>query len=179
LVKLLTGLNGVLVIGFNHLIVYPIYRPSNRSSLTFQADEERVFQGEPVINKDEPHTDKLGRRTEILTTKIPLRDSAGKTIGLVGVGRDITELKQKEQALQTALTKQEHLVADLQQALNHVKTLQGLLPICAFCHKIRNAAGQWERLESYISSRTEADFTHGFCPECCEKHYGVKPTSEA
>jgi len=66
------------------------------------------------------------------------------------------------------------LVAELQETLSHVKTLHGLLPMCAFCHKIRNAEGKWERLEAYISSHTDADFTHGFCPECNEKHYGVK-----
>jgi PAS domain S-box-containing protein len=148
------------------------------ASQEFRADEDEVFRGEPVINKEEPNTDKHGQRREILTTKLPLRDSAGKIIGLVGIGRDITELKQKEQALQDLLAEQEKLVASLQDALNHVKTLQGLLPICAFCHKIRNAEGKWERLETYISSHTEADFTHGFCPECCEKHYGMKLSSE-
>ena len=80
--------------------------------------------------------------------------------------------------LQTTLAEREQLVSVLQEALNHVKTLQGLLPICAFCHKIRNSDGKWERLESYITSHSEADFTHGFCPECGEKHYGVKRPSE-
>jgi len=144
------------------------------ASAEYQADEEKVFSGASLINKDEPHTDPQGRRLEILTTKVPLRDSAGKIIGLIGIGRDITDLKHKEQALQAALAGREKLVSELQEALSHVKTLRGLLPMCAFCHKIRNADGTWERLEAYISSRTEADFTHGFCPECNEKHYGVK-----
>ena len=147
------------------------------ASVDFQADEEKVFQGESIINKDEPHTDHQGRRIEILTTKVPLRDSTGKIIGLIGIGRDITELKHKEQALLAVLAEREKLVSELQEALSHVKTLHGLLPMCAFCHKIRNDDGKWERLEAYISSRTEADFTHGFCPECNEKHYGVKMPS--
>lgn len=148
------------------------------ASEEFRADEEKVLRGEPVINKDEPNVDKQGRRTEILTTKVPLRDRSGKIIGLVGICRDITELKHKELALKVMVADQEKLVADLQEALNHVKTLHGLLPICSFCHKIRNSEGKWERLESYVSSHTEADFTHGFCPECAEKNYGVKPASE-
>jgi PAS domain S-box-containing protein len=139
----------------------------------FQSDEEKVFRGQPIINKDEPHTDKLGCRREILTSKFPLRDSTGNIVGLVGVSRDITELKRKELALQSALAQQEKLVADLQSALDHVKTLQGLLPICGFCHKIRNADGTWERLESFISSRTDAGFTHSFCPDCGHEHYGA------
>ena len=149
-----------------------------QASKGFRADEERVLRGEPVINKNEPNTDPQGRRTEILTTKVPLRENSGKIIGLVGIGRDVTELKQKELALQVMVADQEKLVADLQNALNQVKALHGLLPICSFCHKIRNADGKWERLESYVSSRTDASFTHGFCPECAEKHYGMKPSSK-
>jgi len=139
----------------------------------YQIDEEKVLGGEPIINKDEPHVDKAGSQREILTTKIPLRDPAGKVAGLVGISRDISLLKQKEMALQSALAEQQRLIADLQAALNQVKTLQGLLPICGFCHKIRNSEGKWERLESYISSRTDVGFTHSFCPECGSKHYGA------
>lgn len=52
-----------------------------------------------------------------------------------------------------------------------VKVLEGLLPICAFCKNIRNETGEWERLEKYISRRSEARFSHGVCPSCGEKHY--------
>ncbi len=149
------------------------------ASASFRADDEKVLRGEPIVSKDEPNTDKDGRRTDILTTKVPLHDNAGDIVGLVGISRDITELKRQEQVCKSALAEREKLVIELQKALDHVKTLHGLLPICAFCHKIRNANGTWERLESYISSRTEADFTHGFCPECNEKHYGVKMPAEA
>ena len=53
----------------------------------------------------------------------------------------------------------------------HVHTLEGLLPICAFCKSIRTQAGKWEPLESYISKRSEAHFSHGFCPPCGKEHY--------
>lgn len=52
-----------------------------------------------------------------------------------------------------------------------VKVLEGLLPICAFCKNIRNETGEWERLEKFISRRSEAQFSHGVCPSCGEKHY--------
>ncbi|HBE89065.1 MAG TPA: hypothetical protein DDW67_08010 [Elusimicrobia bacterium] len=67
--------------------------------------------------------------------------------------------------------KQAELVATLGKALVEVKTLSGLLPICASCKKIRDSYGKWQNLEDYISSRTEAEFTHGFCPECAGKLY--------
>ena len=53
----------------------------------------------------------------------------------------------------------------------HVKTLEGLLPICAFCKNIRNEGGDWERLEAFISKRSTAQFSHAFCPTCTKLHY--------
>lgn len=53
----------------------------------------------------------------------------------------------------------------------HVRTLEGLLPICAFCKKIRNESGAWERLETFIATRSDAQFSHGFCPSCWKTHY--------
>jgi hypothetical protein len=53
----------------------------------------------------------------------------------------------------------------------HVQRLEGLLPICAFCKNIRTKAGDWEPIETYISNRSEAQFSHGFCPTCGKEHY--------
>lgn len=53
----------------------------------------------------------------------------------------------------------------------HVQRLEGLLPICCFCKSIRTEAGVWEPLEVYISERSEAQFSHGFCPRCGQEHY--------
>jgi hypothetical protein len=62
-------------------------------------------------------------------------------------------------------------VEKLQDALRHVQRLQGLLPICMYCHKIRTDQQSWQRLELYISEHSEATFTHGLCPECARKHH--------
>ena len=69
------------------------------------------------------------------------------------------------------LRKLSETVEQLQDALNRVKTLRGLLPICASCKKIRDDRGHWKEMEVYISERTEADFSHGICKECLEKLY--------
>ena len=53
----------------------------------------------------------------------------------------------------------------------HVRALEGLLCICSFCKSIRNDAGEWERLETYISERSDTKFSHGFCPACQRAHY--------
>ena len=63
-------------------------------------------------------------------------------------------------------------LADLERDLaRRVKVLEGLLPICAYCKNIRNDAGEWERLEAFISKRSEAEFSHGVCPSCSAVHY--------
>lgn len=62
-------------------------------------------------------------------------------------------------------------VTELEAVRAKIKILQGLLPICAGCKKIRNAQGVWTPLEAYIAERSEADFTHGICPECMDRLY--------
>ncbi len=59
------------------------------------------------------------------------------------------------------------------QLHRYVVKLEGLLPICAFCKSIRNEAGDWESLENFISERSDADFSHGLCPECLRRHYSA------
>jgi len=93
-----------------------------------------------------------------------IRDHWGNLIGLHGLSRNITERKQAHE-------ERERLIMELQHALSQVKTLKGLLPICASCKKIRNDEGYWEQIEVYIKEHSEADFTHGICPECAKKIY--------
>jgi len=62
-------------------------------------------------------------------------------------------------------------IDELQHALNHVKQLQGLLPICMYCKRIRDDEDAWHRLESYIERHSEAMFTHSLCGECMTEHY--------
>lgn len=62
-------------------------------------------------------------------------------------------------------------IETLQTALNKVKLLSGFLPICASCKKIRDDKGYWNQIESYISEHSEAEFSHGICPECAKKLY--------
>jgi hypothetical protein len=64
-------------------------------------------------------------------------------------------------------------LSEHERALQHeVQTLKGLLPICSFCKSIRNDTGEWERLEGFISRRSQTEFSHAMCPSCHETHYG-------
>ena len=62
------------------------------------------------------------------------------------------------------------LIAQLQRALAEVKTLQGLLPICSYCKKIRDARGEWQGLEKYVTDHSRAKFSHGICPDCLARY---------
>ena len=86
----------------------------------------------------------------------------GKVI--VSVVRDITERKLAER-------EREKLIADLQKALAEIKTLQGILPICSSCKKIRDDSGAWQQMEVYIRDRTNAEFSHGLCADCAKRLY--------
>ncbi|MDO9392052.1 MAG: PAS domain S-box protein [bacterium] len=108
-----------------------------------------------------------GRRDDLseLFTEVhaSLMDLEGKTI-VLSVARDVTQRHQQEQARNS-------LLKELQTALGKIKTLRGLIPICANCKKIRNDKGFWQQVEEYVSEHTEADFTFGICEDCLGKLY--------
>ncbi len=92
------------------------------------------------------------------------RDAEGNPQYLEGIMLDITQHKQSDE-------ERERLIVDLQNALSEVKTLSGMLPICASCKKIRADEGYWQQIETYISEHSEAEFSHSICPECAKKLY--------
>ncbi len=67
---------------------------------------------------------------------------------------------------------------ELETALSDIKVLEGMIPICAWCKKIRDDEGFWGEVESYVSSKTRATFSHSLCPTCEEKHFGDVPRSQ-
>jgi hypothetical protein len=86
------------------------------------------------------------------------------SMGAIITSQDITERK-------TAENDRIHLINELQQALNEVETLRGLLPICAGCKKIRDDQGYWNHIEIYFSKHASLDFTHTLCPDCVKQFY--------
>jgi PAS domain S-box-containing protein len=84
---------------------------------------------------------------------------------IVGHALDVTEQKKAERELQFTL-------GQLQQTLAEVKTLRGLLPLCAWCRKIRSDDGGWSNLEAYVTKHSDASFSHGICPDCMSQCRG-------
>ncbi len=104
-----------------------------------------------------------GKSRYWLSHKFVLRDGDGqRQIG--GLSFDITERKQAEH-------ERERLLSELRDALSAVKTLKGLIPICASCKNIRDDEGYWKQIEFYLCEHSELEFTHGICPACLERLY--------
>jgi PAS domain S-box-containing protein len=78
--------------------------------------------------------------------------------------KDITNRKQAEE-------QRDKLISDLEKTLSEVKTLRGFLPICSHCKNIRDDKGYWSKIEAYIHKHSDAEFSHGICPECAKKYY--------
>ena len=95
----------------------------------------------------------------------PAKVGLGNFLGTQGIARDITARKQAE-------LEREKLITKLQEALDNIKTLKGLLPICANCKKIRDDKGYWNQIEAYIRDHSDAEFSHSICPLCADKLYG-------
>ena len=94
----------------------------------------------------------------------PAYDIEKECLGRRVSNRDITERKQVEK-------EREDLITKLKEAMAKIKTLTGLLPICASCKRIRDNSGSWQQIEKYISDRSHVDFSHSLCPECAARLY--------
>jgi PAS domain S-box-containing protein len=102
--------------------------------------------------------------------KVVERNADGEPVRVTGTFTDFDERRRVEDDLRASRDENVKLVTALQEALRNVKTLSGLLPICMYCKKIRDDQGYWERIEHFISSHTDALFSHGMCEECYQKH---------
>ena len=92
-------------------------------------------------------------------------------VGMTGLIFGARNLQGHNQARQRAETERERLIAKLQEALANVKTLSGLIPICASCKKIRDDQGYWTQIETYLQQHSDAEFSHGLCLDCMRKLY--------
>ncbi|SNB45977.1 PAS domain-containing protein [Geobacter sp. DSM 9736] len=87
---------------------------------------------------------------------VPFTDERGEFAGYIGSCIDVTERVDAQEALRVKMEAE-------------IKALKGIIPICSYCHKIRNDEEIWQQLESYITEHSEALFSHGMCPECSER----------
>ncbi|MEI6209636.1 MAG: PhnD/SsuA/transferrin family substrate-binding protein [Desulfuromonadales bacterium] len=96
---------------------------------------------------------------DLLVTKGPMYDDQGRVDGIFVVARDITEIKQLQREVADKVVR-------LETALEKVHQLEGIIPICSYCKKIRDDKESWHQMEYYIMNHSEAKFSHGICPDC-------------
>ena len=102
-----------------------------------------------------------------------VKDTDGRYLELLPfVVAKVIERRELAEAKRRAEEEKERLIVELQRALANVKTLSGLLPICANCKKIRNDDGYWTMVETYVTDHSDAQFSHGICPDCGLELYG-------
>lgn len=116
----------------------------------------KVVQGEAVV-KHAYYGDITRKYYEAIHN--PMRDTSNNIIGISVYVRDITRQKELED-------EKDKLIKSLQDALNEINVLRGIIPICSYCKDIRTDEGVWEKIEKYISEYSDAIFSHGICPDC-------------
>ena len=121
---------------------------------------QAIAENRPV--SVEIHESHLG--FPLLATCTPFFHDDGTLLGSINVGRDISRQKKEEK-------EREKIIDRLQEALSKVKLLSGIIPICASCKKIRDDKGYWNQVESYIREHSNAEFSHGICPDCAHELY--------
>jgi PAS domain-containing protein len=94
--------------------------------------------------------------------KVVGRAHDGRPLRMSGTHMDVTDRKCIEQ-------ERDQLIRSLQEALQEIRTLQGIIPICSYCHRIRDEEGAWDKLEEYLAKHSNAEFSHGICPACYDE----------
>ena len=140
------------------------HRNNSSTELTEHGQMLSIFKkGEKYSSTDDFFTRKDGSEFPVSIISSPIIEH-GKITSAVTAFRDLTIRKKLEKD-------REDLIKKLQHSLQTIKTLQGILPICASCKKIRNDEGCWIQIENYITHHSDADFSHGICPECAAVLY--------
>ena len=145
------------IIGHSISILYPVDRRDELIDIM-----ERIKRGQRVGLYETVRLRKNGQFVPVSVTISPVQDNSGKIVGASAITRDITLRKSDE-------AERFKLIEELTESLKQVKTLSGLLPICASCKRIRDDQGYWQQVETYIAEHTNAGFTHGICPDCLDK----------
>jgi hypothetical protein len=89
------------------------------------------------------------------------------------------QLHRRKRDLFALARREAELRSGLEKALVEIRTLRGMLAICSYCKKIRNDAGRWEQVETYVRDRTHAVFSHGICPQCFDTVVATLPPSSS
>jgi PAS domain S-box-containing protein len=135
-------------------------------SLRSTRDEifEKLRAGKPIEPFETKRLRKDGVEVDVYLAISPIKGVDGRLVGASAISYDITERKKMEE-------ERTKMIQQLNETLSKVRTLSGLLPICANCKKIRDDKGYWQKLETFVHEHSDAEFSHSICPDCMEKLY--------
>jgi len=147
---------------------------AGRPSTDFLTEESKIYAKTVMLPeffekgyvRDVPYRfqKKNGEVIDTLLSAVTEKNEDGSISRSQAVIVDVTRQKRAEED-------REKLIKELKNALDEIKTLRGILPLCSFCKKIRNERGYWESVDVYIQKHSEADISHSVCPDCAKKHY--------
>ncbi len=155
----LYGYTAAEAIGQSLMLLVPeSLRPATAEIFTSLRNSEPIEHLETVrVRKD-------GTTVDVHVTISPIKGPDGRVIGGSSIAYDITERKKIED-------ERTKMIEQLNETLSKVRTLSGLLPICASCKRIRDDQGYWQKLETFVHEHSNAEFSHSICPECMERLY--------
>lgn len=122
----------------------------------------RIAAGDFHVRINRDRKDEIGQLIKAFNQMA--EELSQNTTSIAALEKEVALRKQSE-------AEKEELINELRQALSEVKELQGLLPICSFCKKIRDDQGYWNHVDSYIVNHSNAELTHSICPECSQREY--------
>jgi PAS domain S-box-containing protein len=139
--------------------VYDFFATTDPESPSVHAHRAAV-QGE---SRDyEVQVEVAGRKRWLRAHIEPLRGGGDVIRGAIGAALDITERVKAE-------IERERLIDELQRAAERVRTLSGLIPICTHCKSMRDDKGYWQQVDAFVSAHSDAELSHGICPDCVKK----------
>ena len=151
------GRSRVMVLGQE--LVDLVFRPADQEAARRDLADALRTEDRPLFEPERELTLRHATGREFPAELTLTRVALDGPLLFTAFVRDLTRRKRAEE-------EKDKLVSDLMEAMGHVKRLSGLLPICAWCKKIRDDAGYWQELEAYFRQHLDATFTHGICPEC-------------
>lgn len=146
----------------NQNLWYSMIHPEDRGMV--EQAVSGLLSGRPAHPLEHRIIRRDGTEAWVRDTMVSHKDAGGRLMRYDGLVENITERKRAEE-------EKARVIAELKKALAKVKMLAGLLPICASCKKVRDDKGYWQQIELYIRDHSEAEFSHGLCPDCIKKLY--------
>ena len=146
------------LIGLNAVTFFAAEKVKNMSDVIDIIDLSENDSEEFVVERSD------GKLVIVEVSASNVTSSSGQIVGRMGAFVDITKRKQVE-------IDRDKLIKKLEDSLEKIKTLRGLIPICSACKKIRDDKGFWHQVETYIKEHSDVEFTHGICPDCTKELY--------